>query len=62
MTIAIDKMEVCGLSNTPHQECILKKTKVMWYSTVATRQSFSYKGEWANQGRSQDFLKEVSWH
>ena len=56
MTLAIDKLNGHGLSNTACHEHLPKKTKVMQYY-VATEglpgstnklEHFNYEGEWAN--------------
>ena len=56
MTLAVDKLNGCGFSNTACRECLPKKTKVM-YIVLATEglpgstnktEQFNYKGEWAN--------------
>ena len=53
MTLAIDKLNGRGLSNSAHRKCFPKKTKNAVLATEVPGNSnklkrFSYKGEWAN--------------
>ena len=51
MTLAVDKMDVCGhiIINTARRERMPKKTKVTWDKrTIGKTESFIYKSECAN--------------
>ena len=56
MTLAVNKVNGHGLSNTAHRERMPKKTKVTQYyiateglpGSINKSEHFNYKGEWAN--------------
>ena len=53
MTLAVDKLNGCGLRNTVHRECLPKKTKVVTERLPGMRSTnnsecFNYKGVWVN--------------
>ena len=56
MTLAVNKLNSHGLSNSAHRECLPKKTKITHNTVLATEvpgknnksKCFSYKREWTN--------------